>query len=106
MPETEREASVYQRFANRFSCSELLATNCAHDVSILRCKPDRRSGKQLGDLYAIAELSLSDLYQSEQINLIHTNCDYREAKGNRSCTPIKLISPVPSAELWAALYSL
>ena len=93
IPETEREASVYQRFSRRFSCQDLVATNCAHDLSILRFKPDRKTGKQIGEVYSVAQLSLTDLYRSDQVNLIHTNCDYREEIGNQSCTPIKLISP-------------
>lgn len=93
IPETERERSPYRRFSRRFSCPELVATSCAYDVSILRCRGDRRTGARAGDLYGYVELSLRGAYRGDDINLIHTNCDYRDEVGDASCLPVKLISP-------------
>ena len=92
-PETEREASSYQRLTRRFRCPELIATSCAHDVSILRCQKNSALNALPGDYYGYASLSLEGAYPGEALNLIHTNCDYRQRSGDSSCTPYKLISP-------------
>jgi len=92
-PETEREVSGYQRLMRRFPCTELIATSCAHDVSVLRCQPEARSGALPGERYGFVNISLRGAYPGDPINLVHTNCDYRKASGDRSCTPHKLISP-------------
>ena len=92
-PETEREVSGYQRLTRRFACTELIATSCAHDVSILRCQAEPRSRRLPGEVYGYVNISLRGAYPGDAINLVHTNCDYREGEGSVSCTPYKLISP-------------
>lgn len=92
-PETEREVSAYQRLMRRFPCTELVATSCAHDVSVLRCQPNAQSRSLPGEQYGFVNISLRGAYPGDPINLVHTNCDYRKASGDSSCTPYKLISP-------------
>ncbi|MBU1898703.1 trypsin-like peptidase domain-containing protein [Myxococcota bacterium] len=88
-PTSEKGVSSYQQQLDSFTCPELVATDCAHDVSLLRCQPHATSGELPGELHGVVPLLLDAPQLHDEIYVIHTNCDFRD----RWCTPYKLLSP-------------
>lgn len=75
-----------------FRCPELVFTDCGHDVSVLRCEREPYGDRLPGELYGWAPIALDPPAAGDRIDVIHTNCDYRD-QGDPWCTPVKLVSP-------------